>query len=217
MASNPLRMLVLATALATGVATVAPIQQARATTLAPATIEQLTDASDYVVRGEITETWTEVDADGNIWTRARMKVTRTFKGPDAPTELILDSMGGEFAGQAMYIEAHAEFSPEEEAIVFLHKRVRDGRLVPVGKFLGKYTIRRAPDDGRYYARTWHPQGGLKYDARFLPHPAPELRLYLDVLVDRIERRVETGWDGQPIPGLSAEKLVEINAPARRFR
>lgn len=216
MASRFLQSLVLASALAAPIALVAPIQPAQATTLAPLSVEQLTDASDYVVRGEITETWTEVDEKGRIWTRARLTVNETFKGADSPSELIVDSMGGEFAGQSLHVEARAEFSAFEDAVVFLHQR-DDGRLVPVGKFLGKYTVRRAPDNGRYYARTWHPKGGLAFDARFIPHPEESERLYLDDLVGRIEARVRVGWDGQPIPGLTVEKLTEINAVERRIR
>ncbi len=196
MTTRWLHQLTLAVALALPVAAVGlHAEPARATTIAPLSIEQLTDASDYVVRGDITEVWTEVDEDGRIWTRARMQVQHVYKGPDDP----------------------AVFSEYEEALVFLHQRPRDGRLVPVGKFVGKYTIRRAPGDTRQYARTWHPRAGIKYDARFLPHPAPENRLYLDDLEARIEARLDTGWDGKPIPGLSPERLEQINTRARRRR
>lgn len=217
MSGRTVRNLILAVALAAPVAGVlAPMEAARATTLAPLTVEQLVDASDYVVRGEITELWTEVDDKGRIWTRARMTVSRVFKGADQPTELIVDSMGGTYAGQTLAIEARAEFSVFEDALVFLHQR-EDGRLVPVGKFIGKYTVRRAPEDGRMYVRTWHPQPGLPFDARFIPHTPAAERLYLDEIEARIETRLDTGWDGQPIPGLTVERLRQINTPERRQR
>lgn len=217
MSRRAFRNLILAVGLAAPVAGIlAPVDAARATTLAPLTVEQLVDASDYVVRGEITEVWTEVDDQGRIWTRGRMTVTRVFKGADQPTELVVDSMGGTYAGQTLHIEARAEFSALEDALVFLHQR-DDGRLVPVGKFLGKYTVRRAPEDGRMYVRTWHPQPGLPFDARFIPHTPAAERLYLDEIEGRIESRLDAGWDGQPIPGLTVERLRQINTPERRHR
>lgn len=215
MARNTLRTLALAVALAApAVALIAPAPVAEATTLAPLSVEQLTDASDYIVRGTITETWTEVDDDGLIWTRARLQVSDTYKGPDSPSELIIDSLGGEHAGQQLHIEARAVFSAHEDTLVFLTQM--HGRLVPVGKFLGKYTIRRAPDVDRQYARTWHPTGQT-FDARFLPHPAPEKRVYLDTLLERVEARLDAGWDGKAIPGISAERLQTINTADRRLR
>lgn len=218
MAGKTLRNLVIAAALAGPVgALVAPAPVANATTIAPLSIEQLTDAADYVVRGDITEVWTEVDDNGRIWTRARMTVQRVFKGADDPTELIIDSMGGSYGGQTLHIEAQAVFSQYEDALVFLHQREQDGKLVPVGKFVGKYTISRAPEDAQKYARTWHPKPGFAFDARFLPHVEPEKRLYIDDLFDRIETRLDTGWDGKPIPGLSATRLEAINTRERRKR
>ena len=38
----------------------------------------------------------------------------------------------------------------------------------------------------------------------------EDRVYVDDLVTRIEHRLEAGWDGRPIPGISLERLAEIN-------
>ena len=107
--------------------------------------------------------------------------------------------------------------PRQRTDLEVGERERDGRLVPVGKFTGKFTIQRAPGDTRKYARTWHPKSGFKFDARFLPHVAPERRQYIDELFDRIETRLDTGWDGKPIPGLSPTQLERINTRERRKR
>ena len=192
-----------------------PTSTAEATSLAPLTVEQLTDASDYIIRGEVVETWTEVDDNGLIWTRARVDVSETLKGPTTPDELVIDSMGGEYAGQTLTIEGRAVYSKHEELLVFL-SQTSSGRFVPVAKFLGKYSIRRAPDVNRQYALTWHP-GEVEFDARFLPHPKAEDRVYLDGLLDTIQTRLDTGWDGKPIPGISADRLRDINTPERRMR
>lgn len=208
------RLNVLAAAAALALAA-APFEAAHATTFAELTTEQFTDASDYIIRGEVQEVWTELDANGRVWTRARVKVSETLKGPDRPSEIIVDSMGGTFGDVSLEIEGRAVFSEQEELLVFLSKR-HDGRFVPVSKFLGKYTIRRAPDDTRLHVMRYHPRAGLRFDARFLPHPAPADRQYLDDLVGRIQTRVQQGWDGQEIAGIPTERLEQINTPERRI-
>jgi len=189
---------------------------ALATTFAPLSVEQMTDVSDYVIRGEVTEVWTEIGDGGRIWTRARVIVTDVFKGPDAPGELIIDSMGGTYAGNVTSVEGQAVFSEHEELIGFLSLQA-NGRLVPVAKFLGKYSVRRAPDSDRSHVMQWHPVSHWAFDARFLPHPKPENRTYLDDLLTKVNDRVAIGWDGQPIPGATAAKLQKVNTPIYRTR
>lgn len=209
----------LATVLALGAGSLAVAPpSAHATTLAELSVEQLTDASTWIARGTITEVWTEVDDRDRVWTRARLDVSRVLKGPSSPDELILDSLGGVHTdGRVTIVHAAARYSPEEEVIVFLDEIRHGTRLAPVGMFLGKYTIRRAPGDDRQHVQRWHGKTLEHYDGRFLPHPAAERRVYLDDLMSRVESRLDTGWDGQPIPGLSATELEKINAPERRIR
>ena len=94
--------------------------------------------------------------------------------------------------------------------------VKGDRLVPVGKFLGKFIVRRAPGDTEQYVRTWHgSDDGIQYDARFLPHYKPEDRLYVPDFRTRIENRLRTGWDGKMIPGIAPERLEQLNTPQIR--
>ena len=215
MRNNPLLSTILGLLL-TSTAVVSP-SPAHATTFAEMSTEQFTDASTYIVRGEVLEVWTEVDDNDHIWTRARVQVRRTLKGPDAPTELIVDSLGGEHGSQRLVVPGQARFSIGEDVFLFLALQ-GNGRLVPVSKFLGKYVVRRAPGERREYAMTWHPRDRLHtYDGRFIPHPEPSKRVYIDDLLNVVDARLEQGWDGEPIPGLSPERLHTINTPERRVR
>jgi hypothetical protein len=57
-----------------------------------------------------------------------------------------------------------------------------------------------------------------WDARFLPHPPPGERVYLDQVEGRVQVRLASGWDGEPIPGMSPERLQQVNTPEiRRVR
>lgn len=190
---------------------------ARATTLAPLTIEQMTDGATWIVEGQIGDVWTEIDSEtGRVWTRAALEVTDVWKGPSEVTSLVIDSEGGTSGAITTTISARAQFSEGEDVFVFLDV-VRGGRLVPVAKFLGKYTIRRAAGETRKHAMTWHGDEHTPYDARFLPHPPQESRLYVDDLRDRVARRLAEPWDGEPIPGIDRARLEAINTPDRRLR
>lgn len=187
---------------------------ANATTLAPLTIEQVTDGSTYIVEGRVEEVWTEMDPVRDlVWTRARVAITVTHKGPDQPVSLIVDTPGGRYGDIDMYVPSSAVFSEGEDVFLFLNKGA--DRLVPVGLVQGKYTIRRAPGETRQHAMTWAMSKSTPYDARFLPHPAPEDRVYLDDLREQVQHRLDLGWDGQPIPGITAERLQQINTLAAR--
>ncbi len=205
-------LLVVLTATVTSMAP-APAQ---ATSLAPLTIEQITDASTYIVRGTVLDVWTDQDRQGNLWTHARISVAEVLKGPDTPSEVVVDTFGGVDGSEAAYVSGSARFSETEDVLVFLDQ-ARNGRLSPVGMNLGKFTIRRAPGETRKYAARVTLDPREHYDARFLPHPPADHRMYLDELLPTVEGRLEQGWDGKPIPGLAPEKLKEINVPARRIR
>lgn len=215
--TNLLRALVAGALLGLGAPIVAPIPTAHATTIAPLTIEQMTDGATWIVRGVVTETWTEIDTRGHVWTRARVQVGDVLKGPEATTELIVDTLGGEYAGETTWVEGAARFSADEEVLMFLDTIRHGERLTPLGMFTGKYTIRRAPGDERRYAQRYPVNPRLAYDARFLPHPDAADRVYVDDLEARIQAHLAAEWDGKPIAGLPVEKLQVINTPDRRHR
>lgn len=207
--------IILGLALALG--TFAPATS-MATSLVDMSDAQMVDASDYVVEGTVTEVWVEFDDNDAIWTRAKIQVSRTFKGKDAPAELIVDTMGGEIDDEVLMVPASARFSEGEKVILFLAEIKQGTRLTPVAMHRGKYTIRRAPGDTERYVTRWRPKDGVPYDHRFIPHPAHEHRKTAVEVRDNIEQRLVTGWDGKPIPGISLEKLQQINtAEYRRVR
>jgi hypothetical protein len=114
----------------------------------------------------------------------------------------------------MSVEGTARYSPYEDAVFFLSP-AGQGLYTPVGWFLGKYTVRRAPGDDRLSVVRYTAVPETRYDARFLPVPATN-KLYLDDLLGTVQARLKTGWDGKPIPGISAKNLELINAPERRM-
>ena len=87
--------------------------------------------------------------------------------------------------------------------------------MPVAKFEGKFTVQHVADTDRDIVVRFTAPTRQAYDTRFLPAPELSERVYVEELTGRVESRVRAGWDGNPIPGLNAEKLREINAPARR--
>lgn len=180
-----------------------------ATTMVKLTTDQMVDASDTVVRGTITEVWTEEDAKGIVWTRAQLEVSEVYKGNNVKSAYVIDQMGGRFGGNTTTVAGRAQFSPGEEGVFFL-EQFRSGRITTVGLSQGKFTLRLDPYSRELIVQRYASGSATGYDHRFIPLPTEENRVFLVDLVDSIEKRVASGWDGQPIPGASRERLERIN-------
>lgn len=205
----------LAASLAVSGAVIAPAD-AEATTFAPMSIEQFTDASTAIVQGEVLRVWTELEPDGRIWTRAEVRITETLKGRSPsgsvlPESLIVDSLGGKHGDYELNVPGRAVYSEGEDVFLFLHHEAKTGRWSSVAKFQGKYTVRRAPGDTRSYVRAWHPRAGERFDHRFLPHPLAADRIYLEDIKSAVQERLDKGWDGREVPGITQDQLRQINA------
>lgn len=192
-----------------------PTPEAHATTIAEMSVEQLTDAATWIVRGTVTRTWSEVDDNGRVWTRAELDVSDVMKGPARTKTLVIDSLGGYADGQLLETDLAARYAKGEEIVVFLDTVLGGQRLVPVAKFWGKFSVVPDPDTARPIVVRFTVDARQRYDHRFIPVPAGE-HVTVDDLTTRIRTHLKVGWDGQPIPGIDQAKLREINAPARRM-
>ena len=181
----------------------------QATTMVKLHTNQMVDASDTIVRGTITEVWTEEDAKGIVWTRAQLEVSEVYKGDKTQNAYVIDQMGGQFGGNTTTVAGRAQFSPGEEGVFFL-EQFRSGRITTVGLSQGKFTLRLDPYSRELIVQRYASGTATGYDHRFIPLPAEKDRVFLVDLVDSIEKRVSAGWDGQPIPGASQERLERIN-------
>lgn len=190
---------------------------AHATTFANLSVEQMTDASTMIVRGTVLEVWSDADAYDRIWTHARVQVSTVYKGASVPATIVVDQLGGTYRGSTLDVPGRAWFSADEDVLLFLNQH-ESGRLGIVEKYLGKYLVRRAPGDDRLSVQHWSQPvtEAIPYDGRFLPHAAPEDRVYLDDVLVRVQARVQAGWDGQAIPGVPLETLRTINTPENRL-
>lgn len=186
---------------------------AEASYLAELSIEDRTDAAAYIVEGTVLEVWTELGTGGTVWTRARVRVDDQLKGDDLPSEVVVDSLGGRHGDLTMRVVGSAVFSEGERLFVFLDE-LGSGRLVPIGKFQGKLTVRRAPGEQRHHVMAWQARRVDDFDHRFLPHPEAGDRVYLDDVRDEVRARLESG-EVSPVTGLSMEEIERRNTPARR--
>ena len=204
------RGLVAAAALAAGLSAASP---AGATTVAELTNNQLVDASELIVRGTVTEIWTELDADGKVWTRAQVAISDVLKGDHATRAVVVDQLGGTFGGTTTTMPGAVRFSVDEDVVLFL-ETLGSGHMVPVGLTQGKFTVRMDPYSRSSIVQRFTLPLQQEYDHRFLPLPSADGRVALADLESQVSHRVAEGWDGQPIPGASMERLARINETAR---
>ena len=180
-----------------------------ASTVVMLSTNQMVDASDAVVHGTITEVWTEEDANGIVWTRAQLEVSRVLKGKIEKKSYVIDQMGGQFGGNKTTVPGSPRFSHGEEGVFFL-EQLGSGKYSTVGMSLGKYTVRLDPYSREKIIQRYAVDSTKVYDHRFIPLPDMADRSFLSDFVVDIEARVQAGWDGQPIPGSSNARLERIN-------
>ena len=190
----------------------APAPEATATTLAPLTVEQMTDAADLIVRGKVVSQWVMVSPANTVITRTLVQVSRVYKGAVQPGEaLAVDTPGGNYFGQIVDPGAAARFSEGEDVLLFLNRIYQGQGLTTVGMFLGKFSVRQNPADGSEMPVRFTVPYAQNFDARFIPHPPAAERIRMEEMEAFVLNRVAVGWDGQPIPGISQERLREINS------
>ena len=172
---------------AAGLLAAAP--EAQATSLKKMTTVEMVDAADLIVRGTVAETWTEVGENGRIWTRAQVDVQKTYKGEQGLETIVVDQLGGQYAGVTMHVEGAARFSHGEEIVIFLDE-LRSGRISPLGMFTGKYTVRLDPYSQSEIVQRFTVKASSDYDHRFIPLPKTDDRIFLSdfetLLIDRVQ-------------------------------
>lgn len=206
-----LNRVLAACSLAAGLALTTPAllpTDAQATVFAGYTLEQRVDAAEYIVRGTVVDSWTELDQSGQVWTRNQLEVSHVFKGPQVDT-LIISEAGGAFGSVRTEVQGAARFSVGEELIAFASER-GDQRIQLVGMSRGKFTVRLDPTTRSQVVQRFAPPPGRTYDHRFIPPPTDDSRVFLDDFLDRVEARIELGWDGQAIPGIPDARLRRVN-------
>jgi hypothetical protein len=182
---------------------------ARATTLTQLSVEQMTDASDLIVRGTVTQVFTELDDRGNVWTRAQVEISEVLKGDVKTRAVLVDQMGGVHGNSYSVIRWSPRFSKGEEAVFFL-ETLRSGKTSIVGWYQGKFTLRMDPEIGEIMLVRFTNNQDRPYDHRFIPHPPVQNRIYLSDFKTRVLNQVALGWDGRAIPGADPVKLRRIN-------
>jgi hypothetical protein len=110
-----------------------------ATTVPRLTFEQLTDASEVIAAGEVTQSWAAWDSEHKyIWTHYRLAVSETAKGPRSSSVEFAEP-GGALGNSSMTIAGTVTYGVGERVAIFL-SRMPNGYLRTAGWAQGKYTL-----------------------------------------------------------------------------
>jgi hypothetical protein len=121
---------------------------AAATTLERMTVEQMTRASQLVVRAKCRGNSTGWDA-GEIWTFSEFQVEDAWKGA-APANLTVRLLGGRAGDLASSVSGVPRFRSGEEVVLFLEP-TRKGDFSVVSWVQGTFRIRRNSRTGEEWA------------------------------------------------------------------
>lgn len=127
------------------------VGNAHSTTFAPQPFEQVLEDSPVIIRGKIIDR--KVDyaqvSEGvrQLYTFYRIEVAETLKGPiPAKNDLTFREMGGEKDGVGMQVSGTAEFSTDENVVVFLGMPGVDGVYSLRGLMTGKLNFSPSAGD-----------------------------------------------------------------------
>ena len=121
--------------------------------------------------------------------------------------LVVEQPGGTWGTTDTLVESVARFSVGEEGYFFVEE-LAPGRSVTAGMYQGKYNVIFDPysrQELHSFDFQWiHDATSIIVLFLYLPRKIvfPQKTLF------EIEEAVDNGWDGQPIPGVSLEKLNE---------
>ena len=116
-------------------------QSAGATLIPRLSFEQLTDSSELVVAGHVTNSWTAWDSEHKyIWTHYSFSVDSTLKGARART-IEFAEPGGVVNGTSMTVAGSVVYAFGENMVVFL-SRMPNGYLRTSGWAQGKFSVDR---------------------------------------------------------------------------
>jgi hypothetical protein len=115
------------------------VTAARATTIPRLSFDQLTDASEAIVSGEVTQSWAAWDSEHKyIWTHYRLNVTDVARGARV-SSLEFAEPGGALGDVSMMIPGTVTYGVGDRVAIFL-ARMPNGYLRTAGWAQGKYTL-----------------------------------------------------------------------------
>ena len=109
-----------------------------AQTVSPQVLD-LADAASVVLTGRVTGVSVRADA-GAIYTYATIAVAEVLKGELRDTSVVVKQLGGTLPTIGLYIADQARFAADEDVLLFLAVRPRDGTLYTVGLSRGKWPV-----------------------------------------------------------------------------
>jgi hypothetical protein len=110
-----------------------------ATTIPRLTFEQLTDASEVIASGRVTQSWAAWDSEHKyIWTHYLLSVSDTAKGRRTATVEFAEP-GGALGSFVMSIAGTVSYGLGDQVVIFL-SRMPNGYLRTAGWSQGKYGL-----------------------------------------------------------------------------
>lgn len=115
-------------------------------------LEEVVDASEAIVHGNVVRTWADWDADHRyIWTHYEIQVVDKLKGKAVGT-IVVSEPGGTVGETALQVAGTPQYEVGEEVVLFAEKTPL-GYLRTCGWGQGKFRVQRARETGKVTVRS----------------------------------------------------------------
>jgi hypothetical protein len=174
-----------------------------ATTVIPMSVEELTTASERVMRGHAVEAWSNWNPEHTlIFSYTRFQVDENLKGV-SNSVITVKQLGGSAGGYTQHVAGVHRWSVGESAVLFLRASTpKDETFSVVGLMQGDFRIRRSAsgemvaDNGMHVsaAKSAAPEGGVSVfnPATGTVGEYTGAQLTLQELRQRVRRAVNAG-------------------------
>jgi hypothetical protein len=144
-------------------------QPARATTVVMVSDTDLIVSSRVIVMGTVISTTSAWDDTGSVvWTYVEVLTDRVLKGNVSQKRIVLKQLGGNVGESGLRVFGQAGFGLGERVLLYLNTGA-DGTLHAAHNFIGKFSVKQVPSDGREFVE--RSEGTSEVEILAGPHDA----------------------------------------------
>jgi hypothetical protein len=167
------------------------VPPAKATTVVMLSDTDLIVDSRLILIGNVISTTSAWDDTGSmVWTYVEVLTERVLKGELTESTIVLKQLGGTVGGSGVRVFGQPGFAPGEHVLLYLNTGP-DGTLHSAHNFMGKFSVRQSPLDGKEFVERSVDAGDVEFLAQTSGGEVTD-RAPLGGYVEKIQNTLQSG-------------------------